>query len=140
MAAIRKVRKRRARTKEDTMNLKHRHPHRRHIQGPIGTALIALTLLPSTIDVTPCAKLVPSTAVLSVILQQPCPLMAQSRHAQTPDECPLFAAKRTLSNRCLPILIYEQAHGLHPPEPNALVSESVDHVSTAFDSIQVNWP
>ena len=52
------------------MNLKHRHPHRRHIQGPIGTALIALTLLPTTIDVTPCAKLVPSTAVLSVILQQ----------------------------------------------------------------------
>src|SRR6478752_1038552 len=70
MAVIRKVRKRRARTKEDTMNLKHRHPHRRHIQGPIGTALIALTLLPTTIDVTPCAKLVPSTAVLSVILQQ----------------------------------------------------------------------
>src|SRR6476620_9596665 len=120
MAAIRKVRKSRARTKEDTMNLKHRHPHRRHIQGPIGTALIALTLLPTTIDVTPCAKLVPSTAVLSVILQQR--MSAHGRHAQTPDECPLFAAKRTLSNRCLSILIYEQAHGLHSPAPKAIVS------------------
>jgi hypothetical protein len=33
--------------------------------------------------------------------------MAQSRHAQTPEECPLLGAKRTLTNRCLPISIYE---------------------------------
>src|SRR4030095_9245360 len=36
-----------------------------------------------------------------------CPLMAQSRHAQCADECPLLGAKRTLTNRCLPISIYE---------------------------------
>jgi hypothetical protein len=28
------------------------------------------------------------------------PLLAQSRHAQCADECPLLAAKRTLTNRC----------------------------------------
>jgi hypothetical protein len=33
--------------------------------------------------------------------------MAQSRHAQRADECPLLGAKRTLTNRCLPISIYE---------------------------------
>ena len=36
-----------------------------------------------------------------------CPFMAQSRHAQCADECPLLGAKRTLTNRCLPISIYE---------------------------------
>ena len=35
------------------------------------------------------------------------PLMAQSRHAQCADECPLLGARRTLTNRCLPISIYE---------------------------------
>jgi hypothetical protein len=29
--------------------------------------------------------------------------MAQSRYAQCADECPLLGAKRTLTNRCLPI-------------------------------------
>jgi hypothetical protein len=29
--------------------------------------------------------------------------MAQSRHAQCADECPLLGANRTLTNRCLPI-------------------------------------
>ena len=38
-----------------------------------------------------------------------CPLVAQSRHAQCSDECPLLGAKRTLTNRCLPISIYELA-------------------------------
>ena len=33
-------------------------------------------------------------------------LMAQSRHAQCADECPLLGAKRTWTNRCLPISIY----------------------------------
>jgi hypothetical protein len=32
-----------------------------------------------------------------------CPLLAQSRHAQCADECPLLGAKRTLTNRCLQI-------------------------------------
>src|SRR5215510_2404005 len=36
-----------------------------------------------------------------------CPLLAQSRHAQCADECPLLGATRTLTNRCLPISIYE---------------------------------
>ena len=43
--------------------------------------------------------------LLLVSLQ--CPLMAQSRHAQCADKCPLLGAKRTLTNRCLPISIYE---------------------------------
>jgi hypothetical protein len=30
-----------------------------------------------------------------------CPLLAQSRHAQCADECPLLGAKRTLTNRLL---------------------------------------
>ena len=34
-----------------------------------------------------------------------CSLMG--RHAQCADECPLLGAKRTLTNRCLPISIYE---------------------------------
>ena len=38
---------------------------------------------------------------------QQCPLLAQSRHAQCADECPLLGAKRTVTNRCLPISIYE---------------------------------
>src|SRR5262245_6569615 len=33
--------------------------------------------------------------------------MALSRHAQCADECPLLGEKRTLTNRCLPISIYE---------------------------------
>src|ERR1700730_3584897 len=33
------------------------------------------------------------------------PHMAQSRHAQCADECPLLGAKRTLTNRGLPISI-----------------------------------
>ena len=36
-----------------------------------------------------------------------CPLMAQSRHTQYPHECPLLGVKRTLTNRCLQISIYE---------------------------------
>ena len=36
-----------------------------------------------------------------------CLLLAQSRHAQCADECPLLGAKRTVTNRCLPISIYE---------------------------------
>jgi len=36
-----------------------------------------------------------------------CPLMAQNRHAQCADECPLSEAKRTSTSRCLPISIYE---------------------------------
>jgi hypothetical protein len=32
-------------------------------------------------------------------------LLAQSRHAQCADECPLLGAKRMLTNRCLPISI-----------------------------------
>jgi hypothetical protein len=32
-----------------------------------------------------------------------CPLLAQSRHAQCADECPLLGARRTLTNRCLQI-------------------------------------
>ena len=35
--------------------------------------------------------------------------MAQSRHAQCADECPLLGAKRTVTNRCLPMSIYEYA-------------------------------
>jgi len=35
------------------------------------------------------------------------PLLAQSRHAQCADKCPLLGAKRTLTNRCLPVSIYE---------------------------------
>jgi hypothetical protein len=35
------------------------------------------------------------------------PLLAQSRHAQRADECPLLGTKRTLTNGCLPISIYE---------------------------------
>jgi hypothetical protein len=34
-------------------------------------------------------------------------LEAQTRHAQCANERPLLAAKRTLTNRCLPISIYE---------------------------------
>jgi hypothetical protein len=34
-------------------------------------------------------------------------LLAQSRHAQCADECRLLGAKRTLTNRRLPISIYE---------------------------------
>ena len=34
-------------------------------------------------------------------------LMAQSRHAQCADECPLLGAKRKWTNRCLPNSIYE---------------------------------
>jgi hypothetical protein len=34
-------------------------------------------------------------------------LLAQSRHAQCADECPLLGEKRALTNRCLPISIYE---------------------------------
>jgi hypothetical protein len=36
-----------------------------------------------------------------------CPLLAQSRHTQCADERPLLGVKRTLTNRCLPISIYE---------------------------------
>ena len=36
-----------------------------------------------------------------------CLLLALSGHAQCADECPLLGAKRTLTNRCLPISIYE---------------------------------
>jgi hypothetical protein len=36
-----------------------------------------------------------------------CLLVAQSRHAQRADECPLLGAKRTFTNRCLPNSIYE---------------------------------
>jgi hypothetical protein len=28
--------------------------------------------------------------------------LAQGRHAQTPDECPLLGAKRTVTNLCSP--------------------------------------
>ena len=37
--------------------------------------------------------------------------LAQSRHAQCADECPLLGAKRTVTNRCLPISIYEYGLG-----------------------------
>ena len=40
-----------------------------------------------------------------------CPLLAQSRHAQCADECLLLGAKRTLTNRCLPISTHK-VHGL----------------------------
>jgi hypothetical protein len=33
--------------------------------------------------------------------------LALSGHANRADECPLLGAKRTLTNRCLPISIYE---------------------------------
>ena len=33
--------------------------------------------------------------------------LAQSRHAQCADECPLLGSKRTVINRCSPISIYE---------------------------------
>jgi len=69
-----------------------------------------------------------------------CPLLAQSSHAQCADACPLLGAKRTLTNRCSPILIYEQAHGLPSPAPKAIVSSFVGHSPRAFDFIQVNWP
>ena len=35
------------------------------------------------------------------------PKLAQSRHAQCADECPLLGAKRTWTNRRLPNSIYE---------------------------------
>ena len=35
------------------------------------------------------------------------PLLALSGHATRADECLLLGAKRTLTNRCLPISIYE---------------------------------
>jgi hypothetical protein len=35
------------------------------------------------------------------------PLLAQSRHAQCAGKGPLLRAKRTVTNRCLPISIYE---------------------------------
>jgi hypothetical protein len=38
---------------------------------------------------------------------QPRLLLAQSRHAQCADECPLLGAKETATNGCLPISIYE---------------------------------
>jgi hypothetical protein len=38
-----------------------------------------------------------------------CLLLAHSRHAQCADECPLLGAKQTVTNRCLPISIYESA-------------------------------
>src|SRR6185437_6719597 len=38
-------------------------------------------------------------------------LLAQSRHAQCADECRLLGAKRTVTNRCLPISIYEYTTG-----------------------------
>jgi hypothetical protein len=36
-----------------------------------------------------------------------CLLMAQSGHASSSGECPLSGVKRTVTNRCLPISIYE---------------------------------
>ena len=39
--------------------------------------------------------------------QPGCPLLAHSGRATRADECPLLGAKRTLTNRCLPISIYE---------------------------------
>src|SRR6476659_9207371 len=36
-----------------------------------------------------------------------CLELAQSRHAHCADGCPLLGAKRTVTNRCLPISIYE---------------------------------
>jgi hypothetical protein len=33
--------------------------------------------------------------------------MAQTRHAQCADECPVFGAKATVTNGCLTISIYE---------------------------------
>ena len=43
--------------------------------------------------------------------------MALSGHAQCADECPLLGAKRTLTNRCLPISIFEYTEA---PVPAAL--------------------
>ena len=39
-------------------------------------------------------------------------LVALSGHATSADECPLLGAKRTLTDRCLPISIYEYANGV----------------------------
>ena len=41
-----------------------------------------------------------------------CPLLAQSGHAQCADECPLLGAKRTVTNRFLPISIYGRQPGI----------------------------
>src|SRR6476620_12468940 len=66
----------------------------------------------------------PLSAVMMTIerphrLRLECPLMAQSRHAQCADECPPLGAKRTLTNRCFPISIYE-LHGLeHTATPSS---------------------
>ena len=40
------------------------------------------------------------------------PLLAHSGRATRADECLLLGAKRTVTNRCLPISIYEYAHAL----------------------------
>jgi hypothetical protein len=50
-----------------------------------------------------------------------CLLMAQSRHAQCADDCPLLGTKQTVTNRCGPISICRSEH--HPIiRPNVLDS------------------
>ena len=47
------------------------------------------------------ARLLPSPGVINP------PLMTLFGHTTYTDECPLLGAKRTWTNRCLPISIYE---------------------------------
>ena len=41
-----------------------------------------------------------------ILVVRECRLLAKSGHANRADECPLLGAKRTVTNRCLPISIY----------------------------------
>src|SRR6476660_1550922 len=58
-----------------------------------------------------------SPLVVEVVGLQ-CPLLAHSGHAQCADECPLLGAERALTNRCLPISIYECTAPRQGSRPN----------------------
>src|SRR5262249_21281413 len=89
----------------------HRIPFIEPICGPNDRQcnvwrLVTSLEMSSVIFIAHPRRWIPDGATISRT-QASCPLLAQSRHAQCADKCPLLGAKRTLTNRCLPISIYE---------------------------------
>jgi hypothetical protein len=66
--------------------------------------------------------------------------MAQSRHAQCADEMSAFGSRRTLTNRCFPISIYE-LHGLeHTATPSRLAHQIAHQTHLAFPRLSARIP
>ena len=75
--------------------------------------------------------------------------MARSRHAQCADECPLLGAKRTLTNRCLPIsrptirgnqLVLEVAQHLGEMTVRTVAMDSTDGLVRGQEVVDTGEP